>query len=252
MSTSVNDKPQLTAAILLKDAEVKSIKWVQAQLALADYLDKSGVDGIVGDKTLSALAALKKDFYLEYPEAIGPSTIDLLASVEAKHEVVDQPSNPSSTVNPEAGKKTGKTATLPKVGLIYENEMVFPDTHITWGEMTKALSRLPMGTSEFGSPDQVVNNMIELAKVFGKVRTKFGSPIAINSAYRPPNLAIGVSKSYHKSGRALDVRPLDGNFKKLLEVIQAVPEVKGIGVAGPSRGFWHIDIRSGQRVSFRY
>ncbi|HEY9761189.1 MAG TPA: D-Ala-D-Ala carboxypeptidase family metallohydrolase [Trichocoleus sp.] len=244
--------PKLTKAILLKDVDATTVRWVQNQLVIAVYLAKDGVDGIVGDKTLAALASFKDDFYLEYPAAIGPSTIEVLESVEGKHEVEDQPDTVPTTVNADAGKKSGKTATLSKVGLVYENEFVFPGTYITWGEMTRGFTRLPMGTAEYGSPEQVVNNMIELAKVFGTVRTKFGSPIAINSAYRPPNLAIGASKSQHKSARALDVRPLNGDYKTLLEVIKAVPEVKGVGLAGPKKGFWHMDIRPGRRAFFSY
>jgi Peptidase M15/Putative peptidoglycan binding domain len=252
MSSSIPNKPQLTEAILLKDVGAAEVKWVQTQLIVAGYLAKDGVDGAVGDKTLAALAAFKEAFYLEYPAAIGPSTVEILESVEGKHEVEDQPDTLPTTANADAGKKSGKTSTLPNVGLVYENEFVFPDTHITWGEMTRSFTRLPTGTAEFGSPEQVVKNMIELAKVFGVVRTKFGSPLAINSAYRPPTLAIGVSKSQHKFGRGLDVRPLNGDYKVLLEVIRAVPQVKGIGLAGPKKGFWHMDIRPGTRQSFSY
>lgn len=251
MNAPLISKPSLTAAIPLKDADVKTVKWVQTQLFVAGYLDEEGIDGIVGDKTLGAFAAFKKDFYLEHPTDIGPTTVEILDDVEGEHEVEDHPDT-SPSVNPNAGQRTGRSATLPKVGLIFENEMVFPGTYITWGEMTKGLSRLPVGTSEFGNSDQIVNNMIELAKVFGQVRTKFGSPIAINSAYRPPNLAIGARRSQHKFGRALDVRPLNGDYSELLNVIKAVPEIKGIGLAGPNRGFWHIDTRPSQRVLFNY
>ncbi|NEO87062.1 MAG: hypothetical protein F6J87_22800 [Spirulina sp. SIO3F2] len=118
--------------------------------------------------------------------------------------------------------------------------------------MTKGLTRLPMSTSDFGSDEQVVKNMIAMAKVFSKVRSKFDSPIGINSAYRPPNLKIGSSRSQHKYARALDVRPLNGDYSKLLDVIKSVPEIKGIGLAGASKGFWHMDIRPGSRISFRY
>lgn len=253
MSATVITQPQLTTAIPIKDADSDTVKWVQSRLVELGYLDnENDIDGTPGNKTLGALAAFKKDFYLEYPEAIGPSTVEVLSNVEGKHEVVDQPENPPSIPNSEAGKRTGKTATLPRVGLVYENEMVVANSYITWGEMTKGLTRLPLGSNEFGSPEQVVNNMIELAKVFGKVRTKFGSPVAVNSAYRPPNLAIGASKSQHKYSRALDIRPLNGDYKNLLEAIKAVPEVRGIGIAGPSKGFWHLDIRPSSRVFFRY
>ena len=256
MTQSVINQPQLTTAILLKDADTETIKWVQTQLTEAGYLDgasdASSIDGIVGNKTLSALTAFKKDCYLEHPEAIGQTTIDALANFKEDDEEADRPDVLPSVVNVDAGTKTGRTAKLPRVGLVYENDMVFPGTHITWGEMTKGLTRLPTGTATFGSPEQLVSNMVELAKAFGKVRTKFGSPIAINSGYRPPHLKIGASFSQHKFSRALDVRPLNGNYSKLLEVIKAVPEVKGIGLAGPNKGYWHMDIRPSQRVLFPY
>ena len=253
---SVIKRPQLTTGIYLKDADAEIVKWIQLQLTEAGYLnadDNNSVDGIVGDKTLAALAAFKNDFQLEYPTAIGPSTIDVLEKAKEDDEDSDRPEVLPSSVNEDAGKKTGKTATLPIVGLVYENDMIVPGSHITWGEMTRGFSRLPMGTNDFGSPEQVVKNMVDLAKVFSKVRAKFGSPIAINSAYRPPNLSIGAAKSQHKFGRALDVRPLNGDYSKLLEAIKAVPEVKGIGLAGPGRGFWHMDIRpSANRINFPY
>jgi len=253
MVASVPNRPQLPKAIFLKDADAATVRWVQNQLAIAGYLEQNGVDGKVGSKTLAALAEFKEEFYLEYPAAIGPSTIDILENVEPKHPVDDQIEVVATKVNVDAGKKTGKTATLPVVGLVYENEFVFPNTFITWGEMTRGFTRLPVGHRDFGSPEQVVNNMIALAKVFGTVRTKFGSPIGINSAYRPPNLGVGARMSQHKYGRALDVRPMNGDYRKLLEVIQSIPEIKGVGIAGPRRGFWHMDIRpSKSRVSFTY
>lgn len=152
-------------------------------------------------------------------------------------------------VSPDAGNRTGASATLPKVGLVYENEFVVPGTYITWGEMTKGLTRLPIGSPEFGSAEAVVLNMLELATVFGKIRTKFGAPIAVTSAYRPPSLKIGAKQSQHKYGRGLDLRPLNGDFVTLLEAIKAVPEVKKIGLAGPKKGgFWHVDIRPGDQA----
>ncbi|MEA5418826.1 D-Ala-D-Ala carboxypeptidase family metallohydrolase [Spirulina sp. CCNP1310] len=248
----MSKKPQLLGSVPLKDVKDReTVRWVQAQLAVGGYLAPTDADGLVGPKTLAALAAFKKDFYLAFPADLGPSTIDALADIEPKHEVIDQAPKPTAT-NLNAGTKSGASATLPKVGLIYANEMIVPGSFITWGEMTNNLTRLPYGTSEFGSPEQVVTNMIAMAKAFGKVRTKFGSPITITSAYRPPNLAIGVGKSQHKYGRALDVSPLNGDYQGLLDAIRAVPEVKGVGLAGPSKGFWHLDIRPGSRVSFSY
>lgn len=223
------NKPQITKAILLKDVTDKNtIQWVQSQLASGGYLEKGDVDGIVGPKSIGALKAFKEEMRLAYPEAIGAGTIDALA-------------------------KLSPSCTLPVVGLVYEDEMIVPDSHITWGEMTRGFTRLPMGTREFGSQEQIVRNMIATAKAFRKVRQNFGSPIRITSAYRPPNLKIGASRSQHKYARALDIAPMNGDYQGLLRAIQSVPEIKGIGLAGPQKGFWHMDIRPiAQRVSFGY
>lgn len=255
------NKPLIATTVPLKDVDQDTAKWVQTQLVMAGYLppddrDRDGVadniDGLIGDRTLKAFAEFKQDFYLEYPDLLGASTIDWLANAEPKQvaEGDDAPTaddqTAPTTVNSDAGSKTGASATLPKVGLVYENEFVVPDTYITWGEMTKGLKRVPIATAEFGSAESVVLNMIELAKVFGKVRTKFGSPIAVTSGYRPPTLNIGARQSQHKYGRGLDLRPLNGDFETLLDAIKAVPEVKKIGLAGPKKGrFWHMDIRPG-------
>lgn len=244
-------KPQLTTGIFLKDADLDTVKWVQQQLAKGGYLDRACVDGIDCLKTYGALAKFKQDFYLQYPNAIGPTTLDLLAKIEEKRAGADQPEIPALQVNEEAGSNTGRSTRLPVVGKIYENEMVVAGTHITWGELTRGLTRLPVQTAEFGTTEEVVGRLLTLAKVFGKVRAKFGSPIAINSAYRPPNLKIGALYSQHKYGRALDVRPLNGDYDGLIRAIKAVPEVKGIGRGGPGYGFWHMDIRPiSKRVYF--
>lgn len=249
---SVVEKPLLTTGIFLKDADSSAVKWVQAQLVKGGYLDKDCTSGIDCTQTYSALAKFKQDFYLQYPTAIGPTTLDLLAKIEAKGWGMDQPEIPITQVNEEAGTKTGRSVWLPMVGKVYENEMVVPGTHIIWGEMTRGLTRLPVQTPTFGTSEELVNRMLELAKVFGKVRAKFGSPIAVNSAYRPPNLLIGKLYSQHKYARALDVCPLNGDYEGLFKAIKAVPEVKGIGLAGPNMGFWHMDIRSGNRCEFDY
>lgn len=260
---SMIDKPQVTAAVPLKDVDLDIAKWVQTQLVIIGYLpsdddNRDGladeIDGKIGDRTLKAFVEFKNDFHLQYPEILGASTIDLLASAEPR-QVIEGDDAPTAsdqtaptTINPDAGNRTGASARLPKVGLIYANEFVVPGTYVTWGEMTKGLTRLPIASAEFGSAEAIVLSLIELAKVFGKIRTKFDSPIAITSGYRPPNLKIGARQSQHKYGRGLDLRPANGDFEMLLETIKAVPEVKKIGLAGPSKGgFWHIDIRPGKQ-----
>lgn len=247
------NKPIFTEAVLLSDvSDRQTIQWIQSRLAVGGYLADSDVDGVLGDKTTAAFIQFKEDSFLSYPKAVGPGTIDALEELSPKHEVSEQNDLNPTKVNPDLGKKTGPSATLPLVGLVYANEMILPDSYITWGEMTRNFSRMPLATSEFGSQETVVRNMQALAKAFQQVRQRFGSPIAINSAYRPPNLAIGARFSQHKYARALDVRPLNGDYQKLLEAIKSVSAIKGIGLAGPRKGFWHMDIRPGNRVSFRY
>lgn len=246
--------PKITKAILLKDvADKNTVQWVQSKLVNGGYLAQSDINGLAGAKTIAALRKFKEDGFLSYPEALGASTIDALQELAPKHEVSEQKGVIPLASGGDAGSKTGKSRTLPVVGLVYENQMIVPDTNITWGEMTRGFTRLPMATNQFGSEEQIVRNMIATAIAFGKVRQKFGSPIGINSAYRPPNLRIGASRSQHKYARALDLRPMNGDYQSLLNAIKAVPEIKGIGIAGPRKGFWHMDIRPiAQRVTFPY
>ncbi|NJL40012.1 MAG: hypothetical protein HC899_27095 [Leptolyngbyaceae cyanobacterium SM1_4_3] len=263
------NKLLISTAVPLKDVDQDTAKWVQAQLVTAGYLpaddrDHDGVadniDGLIGDRTLKAFAEFKQDFYLEYPDLLGASTIDFLANAEPK-QVAEGDNAPTAddqtaptAVNPDAGSKTGASATLPKVGLVYENEFVVPGTYITWGEMTKGLKRIPIASTEFGSAESVVLNMIELATVFGKIRTKFGSPIAVTSGYRPPNLKIGAKQSQHKYGRGLDLRPLNDDFMTLLETIKAVPEVQKNWFGGtqerPLLAYRYSSWRSSSQVLF--
>ena len=246
--------PKITKAILFKDVtDAETIKWVQSKLVNGGYLSDSDVDGKVGPKSIGALRKFKEEGYLSYPEALGASTIDALDELTPKHTVSEQNQVVQYASGGNTGPKTGKSRTLPVVGLVYENEMIVPNSNITWGEMTRGFTRLPMATNQFGSQEQVVRNMMATAKAFGKVRQKFGSPIRITSAYRPPNLRIGASRSQHKYARALDVQPMNGNYQGLLNAIKAVPEIKGIGIAGPRKGFWHMDIRPiARRITFGY
>ncbi|AFY39017.1 Peptidase M15A [[Leptolyngbya] sp. PCC 7376] len=246
--------PKITKAILLKDVtDAETVKWVQSKLVNGAYLSQSDVDGKVGQKTIAALRKFKEEGFLAYPEALGASTIDALDELTPKHQVSEQGQVVQSSSSGSTGPKTGKSRTLPVVGLVYENQMIVPNSNITWGEMTRGFSRLPMSTSQFGSQEQIVRNMMATAKAFGKVRQKFGSPIRITSAYRPPNLKIGASRSQHKYARALDVQPMNGNYQGLLNAIKAVPEIKGVGIAGPRKGFWHMDIRPiARRITFGY
>lgn len=235
--------PTLTVPRNIDELEPNIVRWVQTQLKVGGYLD-GAIDGICGPKTLAALAKFKADQHLEYPKGIGQTTLNLLAQLSAPGTLSEQAEGLNQQPLVNAGSKSGASATLPTVGLVYANEWILPDSYLTWGEMTKNLTRRPTQASE-------VKNIQDVAKVFGRIRVKFGSSIGVTSGFRPAHLRIGVPNSQHIPGRAADIYPLNGNFATLLTVFKDEPAVKGIGL-GQAKGFLHMDIRPAPRVIFRY
>lgn len=209
------------------------------------------IDGIIGGETMSALADFKAKENLEHPTLIGSTTAKQL--LEAKEEQGEREDNVPPKLNPDAGSKTGNKMKMPP-GIVqyavYANEFILPGVPLTWGEVTANCTRVP--TSE-----EYVENAIRLAKVWGEVREKFGSPIAITSGYRPPrvNKAVGgVSNSQHLYFRALDMKPFNGDYQKLWRCLEK-SKFSGLGDAvfrGRNKGFFHADIRPGGRCVFAY
>jgi peptidoglycan hydrolase-like protein with peptidoglycan-binding domain len=92
----------------------------------------------------------------------------------------------------------------------------------------------------------IQKNILLLAKELDKVREAWGSPISVNSWYRPPsvNKAVGgVRNSQHLTGKAADIRPKQGDvlaFQSWLDKRWG----KALGY-GAKRGFVHVDLRPG-------
>jgi len=235
--------PSISGVLKLSELNSQVLKWIQVQLNKGGY-DIGKEDGTYGPKTAKAFANFKEDFYLTYPDLISNATLEFLASMGTKGSVSEQGQRLNQKPLINAGSKTGQSAYLPSVGLVYANEWILPGSYITWGEMTKNLSRKPVQIAE-------IQNIQNVAKAFGKIRQKFGSPIGVTSGYRPAHLGIGVPNSQHIPGRAVDIYPLNGNFPKLLEIIKAEPAISGIGL-GQAKGFLHMDLRPGNRVIFKY
>jgi peptidoglycan hydrolase-like protein with peptidoglycan-binding domain len=235
--------PTLTVPRNIDELEPNIVRWIQVQLKRGGYLDGEP-DGVCGPKTLAALAEFKEEQNLEYPKGVGQTTLNLLAELIEPDTTSEQPEGLNQKPLANAGSKSGASATLPVVGLVYANEWILPNSYLTWGEMTKNLTRRPTQASE-------IKNIQNMAKVFGLIRTKFGSPIGVTSGFRPAHLRIGVPNSQHIPGRAVDIYPLNGNFATLLNVLKNEPQVKGIGL-GQAKGFLHADIRPASRVIFRY
>lgn len=221
--------------------DVELIKDIQQHLGV-------DVDGIIGGETLSALADFKAKENLEHPLLVGASTAkELLAS---KEEEEDKEANTPQLINLKAGDRSGNTMRLPDGKLVFANEFVVPSIPLTWGELTKDCTRVPTSA-------EYVENAIRLTKAWGEVREKFGSPIAITSGYRPPavNRAVGgVGNSQHLYFRALDMKPLNGDYRGLWRCLEA-SKFSGLGDAvfrGRNKGFFHADIRPGGRCVFAY
>ena len=85
----------------------------------------------------------------------------------------------------------------------------------------------------------------ELVEVLQKIRTHFGKPVTITSAYRTPtrNKAVGgTTYSQHLYGRAADIKVNGVTPKNVAAYAEKLmPNKGGIGIYGT---FTHVDVRS--------
>jgi hypothetical protein len=233
--------------IKLVEADAVTITEIQTLLKRKS-LYPSDIDGKVGKLTIEGFAKFKESIWLDSPELLGPSVAGALLEIAVDHSITEQESatKPVALSTSDLGNKTGKTMKLPNGSIVYERELIVDGIPLTWGEFTQGCTRVPESS-------EIINNMIKAAKGFGKIRQIYGSPLQINSGYRPPaiNKQIGgASASQHINGLALDIAPIDGDMKRLFEVCRA-SDCTGLG-RGMHRGFIHIDWRSGGRVVFDY
>jgi hypothetical protein len=97
-----------------------------------------------------------------------------------------------------------------------------------------------------------VENLVALAQVLEDIRSDYGAPIVVTSAYRDPivNHAVGgVANSFHLQGRAADIRPnlhpscdYYWNFQNLLDVVKAYEDVLEEIIVDPQNRYIHIAI----------
>lgn len=233
----------------LTEVEPEVITEIQTLLATKG-LYKGKNDGIVGELTQKAFAEFKEKVWLDSPDLLGPTTAAALLEIAENHQSNEEQTQPPAKPLPPSnlGTKTGRSLKLVTGEVVYENQLIVTGIPLTWGEVTKGCDpeRNPESTT-------IINNIIKAAKGFGKIRDKYDSPLAINSAYRPPsvNRRIGGARySQHINGLALDIAPVDGDFGRLLQVCRA-SDCTGLG-RGMHRGFIHVDWRPGSRVVFDY
>lgn len=253
MADSVEDFVNLTKiqssgqVLKLVDADAATIIEIQTLLKRKG-LYPSDIDGKVGKLTIEGFAKFKESIWLDSPELIGPSVASALLEIAVDHGVSEQIQETKAEPLPESslGNKTGKTLKLPNGNIVYERELIVEGIPLTWGEFTQGCTRVP-------ESNEIVTNIIKATKGFGKIRQTYGSPLRINSGYRPSaeNVRVGGSRtSQHIKGLALDISPVDGNMKRLFEICRA-SDCTGLG-RGMHRGFVHIDWRAGGRVVFDY
>lgn len=136
---------------------------------------------------------------------------------------------------------------LPNGKNVYPSTEIISGIPLTWGEMTKDCTRIP-------TTQDLIDNAVKLAEVWGEVRKKWGSQLIVTSGYRPPKvnrMVGGASQSQHLFFRAIDMYPANGNLDNLWELVKRDSRFIGLG-DGRKRGFIHCDIRPGSRVIFDY
>jgi hypothetical protein len=228
------------------ELSVELIKDIQISL-------KIKVDGIIGNQTLEAFKAFKEANYLEFPYILGIKTAEELLEEKVKEDKKEEDDRTGELlfkVLSNAGQKTGKSVTLFNGQKVYENEFIVPGIPLTWGEGTKGLTRLP-------STNTHLQNAKKTIKAWGEVREKFGSPLIISSAFRDVQsnkMVGGARNSQHLYFLALDMIPLNKDFNRLWEILKA-SQFTGLGDAvfmGRNKGFFHADMRAGDRIIFAY
>ena len=84
----------------------------------------------------------------------------------------------------------------------------------------------------------------ELVTILQKIRTHFGKPVTITSAYRTPphnSREGGTTYSQHLYGKAADIKIAGVTPKKVADYAETLLDNGGIGIYNT---FTHIDVRS--------
>ncbi|MGG6295293.1 hypothetical protein ACQ4M4_12960 [Leptolyngbya sp. AN02str] len=242
-------KPNALSTMPLQELGKAQAKWVQQQLIRGGYLPYGSDDGVVGPMTQRAFAKWKQDASQAFPDLISQGSIELLAVLDEPNPVSEQVNDSPIVLDPNAGRLTGKTAQLPLVGLVYQNQWILPDLpFFTYGEATQGMNPRRLPTTE-----EEVRGLLLMARAAGEVRKVHGEPWRINSWGRPgkENERVGGARgSTHRWFRGVDVRPIsakhrspnDPAFKRLTAIARDNKRICGIG-HGEVRGmFKHLDV----------
>lgn len=107
---------------------------------------------------------------------------------------------------------------------------------------SKELASKDGAESPYG-PMQVQEALLQLLNA---IRTTYGKPLVVNSAYRSPehNREVGgVANSYHVQGLAADIRPTTENKDDLPKLQDLCNRLNSTGGVGIYDTFVHVDAR---------
>lgn len=132
--------------------------------------------------------------------------------------------------------------------------MFIPDTRaMTRRELKQWSRRWPnFHPYELDSRDWSLKINTRAMDALQRIRTAWGKPMRITSAYRSPahNAAVGgVQRSQHLNGCALDIVIADADEGRSLEALAREFGATGIG-RYPSSRFIHIDWREGRPAAW--
>jgi zinc D-Ala-D-Ala carboxypeptidase len=132
------------------------------------------------------------------------------------------------------------------------NTLTIPDVHrMTSAELSSWRERWPnFAPSELSSWHGELVVHIPALDALQALRTRWGKPMTINSAYRNPahNAAVGGAKrSQHKLGRAFDIHIRHKTERNRLEALSRQIGFKGIGRYNT---FLHVDLRDGRAATW--
>jgi hypothetical protein len=164
----------LTETMPLSQLDAEQAQWVQQQLKQGGYYPGE-VDGKIEGKSLEAFAKFKAEFFLENPDLIGPSTVQILSTLE----------------KPIGGRD------MPLSEHFKLSELIVSEV-----ATTKKIDNYPTDPTVIENLKAVCENILE------PVRAHYGQPITPGSGYRSQALnrvVRGASKtSQHMVGEAVD------------------------------------------------
>ena len=174
---------------------------------------------------------------------------DRHARVEQNDVVVypsPKPKPPKPPTPPSPPAYMGRAFKLPgNTSTFYTDQPIIPGGNFLWGEATKNATRIP-------ETEDIVRNILALARQLQRARNQIDRPFTINSWYRPPaaNAAVGgASRSQHLYGRAADVRVSGMSGRQVANAVMLWWD-GGVGVYSNIPNIVHLDVGSKRTWGF--